>query len=145
MVSLFNRKIASKLFWPQLVILKRMFISWFKCNSFSNKRRIISCRNVAFFKTDSKSIDETTTYIPNGRMEVTTTQIPKKDITPVIIIFIGSFICLVLMFEIRREIKLYMEVIWFRRPAVLGEVHTNIDDVDNSIWWISLISIMRYL
>lgn len=64
-----------------------------------------------FFKTDSKSIDETTTYIPNGRMEVTTTQIPKKDITPVIIIFIGSFICLVLMFELRREIKLYMEVI----------------------------------
>lgn len=35
----------------------------------------------------------------------------KKDITPVIIIFIGSFICFVLMFEIRREIKLYMEVI----------------------------------
>lgn len=48
----------------------------------------------------------------------TTTQIPKKDITPkkdktpekIIIIFIGSSICLVLMFEIRREIYLYMEV-----------------------------------
>lgn len=65
-------------------------------------------------------VDETTTYIP----EVTTTQIPKKDITPemtqtpkrdttpekIIIILIGSSICLVLMFEIRREIYLYMEV-----------------------------------
>lgn len=48
----------------------------------------------------------------------TTTQIPKKDITPkkdktpekIIIILIGSSICLVLMFEIRREIYLYMEV-----------------------------------
>uniref|UniRef100_A0A8W8LTU3 TNFR-Cys domain-containing protein n=1 Tax=Magallana gigas TaxID=29159 RepID=A0A8W8LTU3_MAGGI len=61
--------------------------------------------------TNQKTQDETTTYIPNGRMEVTPTQIPKKDITPVIIIFIGSFICLVLVFELRREIKLYMEVI----------------------------------
>ncbi|XP_052679302.1 uncharacterized protein LOC128160076 [Crassostrea angulata] len=76
----------------------------------SPKLQII--KNITNQKTqDSISIVETTTYIPNGRMEVMTTQIPKKDITPVIIIFIGSFICLVLMFEIRREIKLYMEVI----------------------------------
>lgn len=56
-------------------------------------------------------IVETTTYIPPKRLEVTP-QTPKRDITPemIIIIFIGSLICLVLMFEIRREIYLYMEV-----------------------------------
>lgn len=57
-------------------------------------------------------IVETTTYIPPKRLEVTP-QTPKRDITPemIIIIFIGSLICLVLMFEIPREINLFMESI----------------------------------
>lgn len=57
-------------------------------------------------------IVETTTYTPKERIEVTK-PIPERAMKPemIIIIFIGSFISLVLMFEIRRETYLYMEVI----------------------------------
>lgn len=55
---------------------------------------------------------ETTTQIPKKDITPEMTQTPKRDTTPekIIIILIGSSICLVLMFEIRREIYLYMEV-----------------------------------
>ncbi|XP_034308401.2 uncharacterized protein [Magallana gigas] len=57
----------------------------------------------------SHDIVENTTYTSKEKIEVTT----QIAITPekIIIILIGSFICLVLMFEIRRETYLYMEVI----------------------------------